>query len=810
MNDILLITQDLHSQIKSDIRKSKTIYILTSFIMRSGIELIYDDLVYALKHEADIKILTGDYLHITQPEALHKLLSLKHPNIDIRMWQSDGISFHPKAYIFNHSDDGAVIVGSSNLSKSALTNGVEWNLRVNRQASEKLFDQSINEYIELFYAPETLQINLETLKTYEESYEKYQETNRILLPDWTKDEEIDLTLPTVYQPEIEFMNPLEPFIDYNLKLMPREAQIEALAALETTVSEEYQRAMVVMATGLGKTYLAAFFAKKYKRILFIAHREEILIQAKKSFEKVLKKPGGLFYGREKNKQTDMLFASIFTLSIQEQLYTFSKEEFDLIIVDEFHHAAAKSYQHVINYFKPDFFLGLTATPERTDGQDVFSLCDGNIAYEITFIEAIQKGWLAPFEYFGIKDDIDYSQIKWLGSKYDQTELTIRQLNKDHAEHIYNSWNKHRQSRTLAFCSTVRQAEYLSAFFNKKGQQTIALTSNSENDLRKRAIHLLTTKQINVIFTVDLFNEGVDIPSVDTLLFARPTESMVVFTQQIGRGLRLHNPNKKCVIIDLIGNYRHADVKLAVFETKKDTQTKQIVPNVPISCSINLDLEVIDLIEEMRHKNSSREERIKYDYYYVKETLGYRPTYTQAHLNGLANSKEYRQVFGGYHAFLLQHNELNNLEKDVASTYTSWLTKLENETMSKSYKMVILKFLLSKGPDNWLEPITPEDAAQYFHDFYMRTEYIKQADFSTTNTKKLWDFNEQKTATLIRNMPMKYLTSKDELIVFENNQLKINFSVENDHKKTLHAMTSEICDYKLHTYFERKTKKTDET
>src|SRR5699024_1254653 len=212
------------------------------------------------------------------------------------------------------------------------------------------------------------------------------------------------------------------------------------------VAEDYSKAMVVMATGLGKTYLAAFFAQNYKKVLFIAHREEILKQAKESFKRVLNVPGGLYYGVEKDMEQPLLFASIFTLSVQEHLTKFQKDEFDLIVIDEFHHAAAKSYTKILDYFEPEFLLGLTATPERTDGKDVFALCEGNVAYEITFIEAIQRGWLAPFTYYGVKDDIDYSNIRWLGQRYDQQELLVQQLQEERAQHIFTSWKKHKKTR----------------------------------------------------------------------------------------------------------------------------------------------------------------------------------------------------------------------------------------------------------------------------------------------------------------------------------------------------------------------------
>lgn len=800
MKTLSLLTNNLYKQLKEDIQDSTTIYILSSFIMKSGIDIIYDDLKSALEKGADVKILTGDYLYVTQPQALLKLLTLETDNLEIRLWQSNGISFHPKSFIFRHREHGAIIVGSSNLSRSAITTGVEWNLRMERNASKPTFDQAIQQFIKLFYADETIAINKETIKIYDEAYHNFHAKNANFIQTWTEKEEIELTLPTEKDEEpIEIQEPV-----IELEITPRAPQKEALEALETTVNEQYDKAMVVMATGLGKTYLAAFFAKNFNKVLFIAHREEILKQAKASFEKVLKKEGGLYYGVEKNAKHDMLFASIFTLSIQEHLEQFRRDEFDLIIIDEFHHAAAKSYQKIIDYFKPKFLLGLTATPERTDGKDVFALCGGNVAYEITFIEAIQRGWLTPFKYYGVKDDIDYSQIRWLGQKYDQQQLLIEQLNTERAKKIFDEWMKHKQSRTLGFCSSIEQAEFLANYFQKRGIEAISLTSNTKHISREEAIRRLESKEIEIIFTVDLFNEGVDIPSVDTLLFARPTESLVVFTQQIGRGLRKYAGKDVCVIIDLIGNYRHADTKLQVFAASavKEQSTK-LIPEVPENCEIDIETEVIDLLTELRKKRSPRRERIYQDYLRVKERLGRRPTYREVHLYGKENSKEYRQAFGGYFAFLHTYEELTEREADVYNTYYHWLNKVEKEQMTKSYKMVVLEYLLQKGENAWYHPVTPNEVAPYFHHFYMSKNYRKQIDFSNKNTKQLWEYDEGKVAQLIANMPMSKWVGDDGLVFFDGERFGINFEVNKEDERILHMMTRQICEYKLQTYFERK-------
>lgn len=772
--------------------------------MRSGVNVIFDELQEALRNGADVKILTGDYLYITQPEALQQLTSLEENNIEIRLWKSDGISFHPKSFIFKHREEGAIIVGSSNLSRSALTSGIEWNMRMKRHASPKVFDEAIGTFIELFYDDKTMAINKETLAYYENRYRNFHAKHADLVKTWTKREEIEMTLPTEYTPPPPTPIEIEETVDYEIEIKPRRAQIEALKALHETVAEDYTKAMVVMATGLGKTYLAAFFAQNYKRVLFIAHREEILKQARDSFQNVLNETGGLYYGMEKDMSERFVFASIYTLSVQEHLMKFKKDEFDLIVIDEFHHAAAKSYTKILDYFEPEFLLGLTATPERTDGRDVFALCDGNVAYEITFIEAIQRGWLAPFTYYGVKDDIDYDKIRWLGQRYDQQQLLVQQLQEKRATYIFKKWDEYRQTRTLGFCSSIEQATYLADFFLKQGIQAISLTSETVDISRAEAIRKLESREIEVIFTVDLFNEGVDIPSVDTLLFVRPTESLVVFTQQIGRGLRKLSGKEACVIIDLIGNYRHADTKLQVFGEGISQTATEIIPRVPDTCKIEIDTEVIDLLQAMRRKRSPRKERIYEDYIRVKELLGRRPTYREVHLYGKENSKEYRQAFGGYYSFLYNRDELTEAEIRVYKNHLPWLQKIEKESMTKSYKMVVLQYMLEKGSSKWHESITPKEVAAYFHQFYMEKEYRKRIDFSNQNTKRLWVYNEEGVARLIATMPMdKWVDKNNDLVTFEDGIFSINFPIDESAEEILHEMTKQICDYRLGYYFERK-------
>src|SRR5690606_17226468 len=351
------------------------------------------------------------------------------------------------------------------------------------------------------------------------------------------------------------------------------------------------------------------FAEKFKRVLFVAHREEILSQAKQSFERVHPDRSSAFYkASEKGTDADFIFASIYTLGSQYHLDQFEKDAFDLIVVDEFHHAAAPTYERLLNHFEPKFLLGITATPDRMDNKDVYALCDGNVAISIHFLDAIERAWLAPFNYYGVYDDTDYSAIPWRGTRYDEQELLQVQLREEFAERIFDEWNRYKQTRTIVFCSSVKQAIYMNNFFQQKDVRSIALHGESHPSERKTARSKLDSGELEIIFTVDLFNEGVDIPKVDTLLFIRPTESLSVYTQQVGRGLRIAEGKSHCVIIDFIGNYRNADLKLAVFNKEESkASNKTINPLVPAVCGFNLDLQVIDLLEEMRRKRAPRKE-----------------------------------------------------------------------------------------------------------------------------------------------------------------------------------------------------------
>jgi hypothetical protein len=485
---------------------------------------------------------------------------------------------------------------------------------------------------------------------------------------------------------------------------------------------------------------------------------------------------------------------------------FDPSRFDLIIVDEFHHAAAKSYQAVLDYFAPKFLLGITATPDRMDGKDVYAICDGNVAFQLHFIEAIQRGWLSPFRYYGIYDDTDYGQISRIGSRYGD-ELLAVQLREEMASKIYEAWTEYKQSRTLAFYSSIRQANYLSNYFRSRDARTVSLHSQTVEMSRGDALSQIRDGELDIIFTVDLFNEGVDIPSVDTLLFVRPTESLTVFTQQVGRGLRLHPGKEFCTIIDLMGNYRNADLKLSLFEANIDgfVGGKEGVASISsVGGVLNLDLGVINLLKELLQRKQPRKERLRYAYMELKQELGRRPTYLELHLHGKATREEYKREFGSYVGFLHWAEELDAKETEVFLKYERWLKEVESTGMSKSYKMIVLLYMLDRGVETWMEPITSVEAAAYFHQYLMEKEYRKRIDFYDTGASLLWEFDEKKVGKLIATMPMsKWAGSSSGLVSYVGDVFEIQMNVLPYEQELLHQWSMEICLFRLHYHFERR-------
>ena len=392
----------LYYQLKMSILNAKRIDIIVSFLMESGVRMILKDLKSALDRGVKIRILTGNYLGITQPSALYLIKKELGDKIDLRFYNEKSRSFHPKSYIFHYENTDEIYIGSSNISKSALTSGIEWNYRFSSQTDKKNYQLFYDTFVDLF-EHHSIVIDDEELVRYSKNLHK----------------------PAVSKDLARYDNVDSEPSKVEVLFQPRGAQIEALYALEESRAEGATKGLVQAATGIGKTYLAAFDSQNYEKVLFVAHREEILKQAADSFKNVrLSDDYGFFNGKEKDTGKSVVFASVATLGREEYLTKeyFAQDYFDYIIIDEFHHAVNEQYRRIVNYFKPQFLLGLTATPERMDGKNIYEICDYNVPYEISLKEAINKGILVPFHYYGIYDETDYSSIHIVKGRYDEKEL----------------------------------------------------------------------------------------------------------------------------------------------------------------------------------------------------------------------------------------------------------------------------------------------------------------------------------------------------------------------------------------------------
>ena len=429
----------MYESLKKSIQESDEIIMNVSFIRDSGMKLLIKDLKEAKERGKRIKILTSDYMKVTEPNALYRLLEIGGVKIFDNPLNK---SFHPKTYIFKRKDDFEIYVGSSNISYSALISGVEWNYNFVSGQNDEV-KEILDEFTEL-YERNSFELTLQWLREYEKRYKKSEYGEIFDNQEKRSDEVIE----------------------------PIKFQIPALYELSKTREEGYKKAMIVVGTGLGKTYLAVFDSMNFKRVLFIAHRDEILRGARNSFESVYRdsRSYGYFNALEKESKKDIVFASISTLSKSEYLRDewFAKDSFDYIVVDEFHHSSSKSYLKVLNYFQLQFLLGLTATPDRADNGDIYKLCDYNIAYECDFRVGINNGWLVPFEYYGIYDDIDYSLIPWRSGKYDLEALENALVIEKRLDLVFKKYMEHRKKSTVGFCASVKHCEVMNQYFRKQG------------------------------------------------------------------------------------------------------------------------------------------------------------------------------------------------------------------------------------------------------------------------------------------------------------------------------------------------------
>lgn len=573
----------LGSQLRKEIATADYVDILCSFIRWSGLRVILEDLKQLSERKSEsrprIRVITTSYMGATDPKAIEELSKLSNTEIRVS-YDTKRTRLHAKAYVFyRETGFGSAYVGSANLSNAALTEGLEWTTKLSHYELPYLWNKIIG-----------------TFETYWQD-DEFQAFN----------EDAPERLRKAIQSERSVVDNSDASVAFNLRPYPFQEEILDVLIAEREVQNKRQH-LIVAATGTGKTMLAAFdYArvcrelKKKPSFLFIVHREEILKQALASFRGVLRDQnfGDLLVGGREPSQEKHLFCSIQSYNSRE-LWKRPADAFDYIVVDEFHHAAAPSYRRLLNHVRPNILLGLTATPERSDQLDVLQWFGGRTSAEIRLPDAINRKLLCPFQYFGVADSVDLDGLKWQRGGYRVEDLDgIYTGNDVRAQLImaktYEILLNPLQARGLGFCVSKAHAEFMARFFNEHGLPAAALTADSSDELRRAIQAQLCSCEINFIFVVDLYNEGIDIPEVDTLLFLRPTESLTVFLQQFGRGMRLHDDKECLTILDFIGaqrrEFRFAS-RFRALSTKPanrlDREIENSFPHLPSGCVIQLE------------------------------------------------------------------------------------------------------------------------------------------------------------------------------------------------------------------------------
>lgn len=660
-----------------------------AFVMRSGLDLLEGPIRAALLRGVNLKFLTTDYLGVTEPEALERML--KWPGqCDVRVYSHERRSFHPKAYFFKRPNgSGRAFIGSANMSRMGLREGIEWTWSVLDIDAGQPLSEIGTRFDELFNCVESNALTHDWIAAYQ-----------VRRPAHT-----DLLWGKSHIDQLE-----------SLALEPRPVQTLALAELDRLRTDGQTKALVVAATGLGKTYLAAFDAAGANKVLFIAHREEMLRQAAAAFQRVYpNRSCGYVMQGHSAFDCDCVFASIQTLSLPENLAKPELARFDYVIIDEFHHAAAKSYQSTLQALRPNFLLGLTATPFRTDNRDLLQLCDGNLAYQIGLFEAIGFGWLAPFHYYGVADVVTYSEDLLTTRKtYDTDKLTIQFNTTERARLVIEKFRQHRHHAALGFCVSIDHADFMAAQFVQAGIPAASVHSGPNSEDRIDAVRRLSAGELQILFTVDMFNEGVDIPVVDLALFLRPTESMVVFIQQLGRGLRLHPKKEYLTVLDFIGNYRNAHYKLPLLvgqDLAQDPDPAKALKalrrwledgvrpdSVPEGITIEIEPVALTTLQQSIGSATPLRKLILSDLEQLADRMSRPPTLTEWQQMGQYSLSTARTALAvdRWHLILQVAGLLSSDAQWLESHVGDFLREIEKSSMTKSFKMVTLLAMCAHG------------------------------------------------------------------------------------------------------------------
>ena len=719
--------------------------IAVAFVMDSGLDLIEGPALAALLRGAEVRLLTTDYLGVTEPRALRRLLRWQG-RFEPRIYSHPRRSYHPKAYLFERADgSGRAFIGSANLSRMGLMEGVEWTWSVlDVDAGQPMHELRVR-FEELFEAPES----------------------RALEPHWIADYELRRPPQPLPETSVQASDSSAGIYEVDPQLEPREVQRLALIELERLRNDGERRALVVAATGLGKTFLAAFDAKNAERVLFVAHREELLRQAHDTFAQVYptRSRGYVLDGRAELDR-EIVLASIQTLTRPNMLSRPELQRFDYVVIDEFHHAAAESYQRLLAVISPRFLLGLTATPFRSDNRDLLSLCDGNLAYQVGLFEAMSFGWLVPFRYYGLADVVRYDDTLLNSNKtYDTARLTLRVNTAERAELVLRHFKAHPSQAALGFCVSIAHAEFMAQAFRDSGIAAAAVHSGAGSLDRSEAIKQLGSGQFRILFTVDLFNEGVDIPSVDLVLFLRPTESMTIFLQQLGRGLRLHKGKSYLTVLDFIANYRNAHVKLPLLVGQSDgseprkaiqvlkawQETGQSPPGIPDGVEVHIEPVAMNALRDSLRRASPLRELVLHELTELAPQLGQPPSLLRWQQRSAYSLSTACTALGvdRWHQVLAAASLLTEEQKELEQSVGEVLKEIERTQMSKSYKMVLLGALCEGRQIR--RAISMAELVQAYRSFFAQDRH--REDVLGSEVEDAMTVPASKWEALIRSQPI---------------------------------------------------------
>lgn len=719
-------------RIKDCFKKCNSFTLSVSFIKKAGLVLFQREIEEALERGAKGRIITSTYQNFTDIASLKDFLAWQNKydnfecHLDMNCFGENG--FHSKGYLFEYDDSIEIIVGSSNITRFALLKNIEWNISLISKNNIASYDEAIKNFEYLWDR---------TFKLSEDVIKQYNFVLDYAIEKW----------------DMDYINPL------TQNIVPNSMQRKALKELTRYRDTGVKRALIISATGSGKTYLAAFDARNFdaKRVLFVVHRETILKDAKQTFMNVFgaEKTCGLYTGNSKDLDCDFVFASSNMLA--RHLTEFDKNEFDYICYDEVHHIVAECGKKILNYFNPEFLLGLTATPERMDNQDIFELFEQNVPFELRLRDAINNDLVVPFHYYGIRDDlINYGED-------DKNKVSKNIAESDNIDFIVKEIEKHRlpneKLKAVAFCTNIAHCSLMANELAMRGYSTVALTGENNTGERIKAFNDLQdeTNDLEIICTVDILNEGVDIPAINTVLFLRPTESSTIFLQQLGRGLRKYQNKQYLTVLDFIGNdySRSVQIALALGTLGKTTYTeKAYLKNLIESDYKTLNIPGVEIhIDEL-----SKKEIVKF--------------IDQENFNKKSFLKKDYENFKKYLNKDSIPTHMDYLESEIAPDLNRFIKSKIGGKRIKSY----YEFLTMIGEENL--PIFTEEEIKLIDSIEELLPIVRLDEFliinyllhhNEINIDKIVGYNSRVTNETLNNA-IQFLTNKEVLV---NNQLSVD-------------------------------------